>query len=82
MFDNLTSKARAVILALDGEYRSAGSITGISRQAIAAVGSRHSDLVEREWQDGYAQCLYYRLTPLGLRMQTALRTTPEIGREG
>ncbi len=69
----LTPKARDAIKAMDGEYRSAASISGVSRQAIAALGSRYHELVQSEWQDGCAQCLYYRLSTDGLAVRTYLQ---------
>jgi hypothetical protein len=43
-----------------------------SRQLTASVAMRHSHLVERQWRDGCAQCTYYRLTPLDLRVRDHL----------
>jgi hypothetical protein len=53
---------------------------GVSRQAVAVLGCRNADLCEREWQDGCAQCTYYRLTPLGSAVRSAL--IGEVGRDG
>lgn len=66
----LTEAQRRALLALTGEFTF--SPPRISRQSIAALVFYHSDLCEREWQDGCAQCTYYRLTPLGLQVRAHL----------
>lgn len=66
IFATLPPNTKQVLRALSGEYAPAPS--GMTRQLVASVASRHGDLIEREWQNGCAQCTYYRLTPLGLAL--------------
>jgi len=70
--DGLSEAQKRACLAMTGEYAPVPS--GVSRQLIAAFAFKFPRLCEREWQDGCAQCTYYRLTPLGLRVQSAVRT--------
>lgn len=70
--EGLSEAQKRACLAMTGEY--APVPFAISRQSIAAFVFKYPRLCEREWQDGCAQCTYYRLTPLGLRVQSAVRT--------
>lgn len=70
--EGLTGKQQRVLLFLSAEFKPAYNTIDLSRQAIAILASRRSDLVEREWQDGCASCIYYRLTPLGLAVRAYL----------
>lgn len=63
----LTPNAKQVVRAMTGEF--APAPRGMTRQLVASVVSRIGSLFEREWQDGCAQCTYYRLTPLGLAVR-------------
>lgn len=71
MNSNLSPGARAALLALTTDWSPPPSTT--TRQAVAALAMRHSHLCEREWQDGCASSMYYRLTPLGQELATTLR---------
>jgi hypothetical protein len=62
---------KRVIGSLSGTFQPAPRSQ--SRQLTASVASRHSTLIQREWQDGCAQCTYYRLTPLGLQVRARLQ---------
>lgn len=69
----LSEKACLAILSLTDEFQSP---RGVSRQSVAALWWRHPKLVEREWQDGCAQCTYYRLPPLGIQVRDYLKAHP------
>lgn len=66
---------RQVVLSLSGEFKRAPRSQ--TRQLTASVALRHGALIERQWQDGCAQCTYYRLTPFGLRARDHLLSSKE-----
>ena len=57
-----------VISAMSSQWQSPSQI-GLPRQRVAGAALAHSALIEREWQDGCANCTYYRLTALGLAVR-------------
>lgn len=63
----LTKAQLSALMLLGPEFQPAPR--SISRQATAALAMKRPDLCEREWQDGCAQCTYYRLTPLGMALR-------------
>ena len=71
----ISVNARQVVMSLTGEFAPAPQTQ--SRQLTAYVASHHGALIEREWQNGCAQCTYYRLTPLGLAVRAYLKDQPQ-----
>lgn len=67
---DLTPSMKRAIFALSAEFYPVPRTS--SSQALLALYKVHPDLVEREWQDGCAQCFYYRLTDEGLAVRSAL----------
>lgn len=76
----LQLNARRVLLSLSDEY--APPPRTQTRQLTASVASRHSNLIEREWQAGCANCTYYRLTPLGVAVADRLRARAAMENTG
>ena len=70
----LNQNAKQVIRLLGMEYSPAPRT--ITRQQTAYAAMKNGTLIEREWQDGCAQCTYYRLTPLGLEVRAILQDNP------
>jgi hypothetical protein len=66
----LTKGMRAAVVALSAEFTPAPR--SLSRQSVAALATKCPQLCQREWQDGCAQCTYYRLTPLGIALKAYL----------
>ncbi len=67
----LTKAGQSAVIALTSDFRPAYEMN-CTRQAIAGLVRWQPKLIEREWQDGCAQCTYYRLTYLGLALRAHL----------